>query len=137
VIENEFAEQVLDDRGQPMAMIVRRDVTPSTTSFVTPTDVSLQVGFVVYPDGGEIQRHAHLPIRREIVGTPEFLLVRSGRCRIDLYDDDRRHIASRELAAGDVVLLLAGGHGFEMLGDTVLLEVKQGPYTGLDEKERF
>lgn len=65
------------------------------------------------------------------------LVVRSGRCQIDLYDRERRHVATRELGAGDVILIVGGGHGFRMLEDTVLLEVKQGPYTGLDEKERF
>ena len=56
---------------------------------------------------------------------------------MDLYDEERRHVATRELRAGDVILIAAGGHGFRMLEDTVLLEVKQGPYVGLDEKERF
>ena len=46
-------------------------------------------------------------------------------------------IATRELATGDVMLMVGGGHGFRMLEDTVLLEVKQGPYTGVAEKERF
>jgi hypothetical protein len=72
-----------------------------------------------------------------VVGTQEVIIVRSGRCEIDLYDSDRRHVATRELDTGDVIIIASGGHGFRMLEDTVLLEVKQGPYTGLDEKERF
>jgi hypothetical protein len=56
---------------------------------------------------------------------------------MDIYDDDRRLVATRELRKGDIMLMVGGGHGFRMLEDTVLLEVKQGPYTGLDEKERF
>ena len=110
---------------------------PAETTFPTPPEMNLQVGFVVYPAGGEIARHDHLPLERHLVGTSEVIIVRSGRCEIDLYDHDRRHVATRELRSGDLVLIAGGGHGFRMLEDTVLLEVKQGPYTGFEEKERF
>ena len=69
--------------------------------------------------------------------TSEVLVIKAGRCVIDIYDDGKQLIASRELRVGDVVLMVGGGHGFRMLEDTVLLEIKQGPYTDLDEKERF
>jgi len=78
-----------------------------------------------------------LPLERKLVGTAEVLVVREGRCLIDLYDDEKRPVATREIGAGDVVLLVGGGHGFRMLEDTLFLEVKQGPYLGLEEKERF
>jgi len=123
--------------GSLLALLLSGRDDPGETTFPTPPELSLQVGFVVYPAGGEIQRHDHRPLERRIVGTPEVLLVRSGRCEVDLYDEERRHVATRELRAGDVILIAAGGHGFRMLEDTVLLEVKQGPYVGLDEKERF
>ena len=64
-------------------------------------------------------------------------MLRAGRCLIDIYGDDRELVATRELRQGDIMLMVGGGHGFRMLEDTVFLEVKQGPYTGLDEKERF
>jgi hypothetical protein len=76
-------------------------------------------------------------LERHLVGTSEVIVVRRGRCEIDIYDNDRTLIASRELRPGDIMLMTGGGHGFRMLEDTVLLEVKQGPYTGLDEKEHF
>ena len=95
------------------------------------------MGFVVYPAGGEIHRHVHRPLERHLIGTSEVLIVRRGRCEIDIYNDDRTLVASRELREGDVMLMVGGGHGFHMLEDTVLLEVKQGPYTGIDEKEHF
>ncbi len=65
------------------------------------------------------------------------LIVKRGRCEIDIYNDARELVATRELRQGDVMLMIAGGHGFRMIEDTILLEVKQGPYTGVDEKERF
>jgi hypothetical protein len=123
--------------GPLLALLLSGGDDPQETTFPTPPEVDLQLGFVVYPAGGQIQRHDHRPLERRIVGTPEVLVVRSGRCEIDLYDRERRLVATRELSAGDVILIAGGGHGFRMLEDTVLLEVKQGPYTGLDEKERF
>jgi quercetin dioxygenase-like cupin family protein len=123
--------------GPLLALLLSGTDDPAETTFPTPDELNLQVGFVVYPAGGEIQRHDHRPLERQIVGTTEVLVVRSGRCEIDLYDHDRQHVATRDLRAGDVILIVGGGHGFRMLEDTVLLEVKQGPYTGLDEKERF
>jgi mannose-6-phosphate isomerase-like protein (cupin superfamily) len=123
--------------GPLLALLLAGADDPSETTFPTPHDLTLQVGFVVYPAGGEIARHEHRPLERHVVGTPEALVVRSGRCEIDLYDHDRRQVATRELRAGDVILIVGGGHAFRMLEDTVLLEVKQGPYTGVDEKERF
>jgi hypothetical protein len=79
----------------------------------------------------------HRPLERHLIGTSEVLLVRKGRCEVDIYSDDRKVVATRELRQGDIILTVAGGHGFRMLEDTVFLEVKQGPYTGIDDKERF
>jgi hypothetical protein len=130
-------ERIEDGSGKLLAVVVRRASAPAATTFVTESDATLQVGFVVYPEGGAVAKHSHTPITRTITGMSEVLLVRSGRCIVDVYDDDRSLVGSRELDAGDVLLLMAGGHGFRMLEDTVLLEVKQGPYAGVDEKERF
>ena len=124
-------------RGTPLAYIIRGSVMPGETTFLTPPNFKQQVGFIVYPAGGEIQRHVHRPLKRQLTGTSEVLIVRRGRCEIDIYNDDRDLVATRELRIGDIMLMVGGGHGFRMLEDTVLLEVKQGPYTGEEEKERF
>jgi hypothetical protein len=123
--------------GQALAYIIRAEFAPSQTTFLTPPDLKQQVGYVVYPGGSEIPRHTHRDIERKLTGTSEVLVVRHGRCEIDVYNRRREVVATRELAAGDVMLMVAGGHGFRILDDTVFLEIKQGPYTGLDEKELF
>lgn len=123
--------------GRPLAYIIRATLAPTETTFLTPAEFKQQVGFVVYPAGGVIARHVHVALERRLVGTSEVILVRSGRCELDVYDDDRTLVATRELRAGDVMLMVGGGHGFRILEDTVLLEVKQGPYTGLEEKALF
>ena len=123
--------------GKPLAYIIRAEVNPEQTTFLTPPEFNLQAGFVVYPAGGEIDRHVHRPLERHIVGTSEVLVVKRGRCLADIYTENRELAATRELREGDVILMVSGGHGFRMLEDTIFLEIKQGPYTGLDEKERF
>jgi len=129
-------EPILDD-GVVLAYIVCRGKLPEQTTFLTPSDCTLQVGHVVYPAGGEITRHVHLPIERHIVGSTEVLIVERGRCEVDIYAEDRRLIQTRELRTGDIIIAVGGGHGFRALEDLVLLEVKQGPYPGGAEKERF
>jgi hypothetical protein len=123
--------------GNVLAYIIRSDAKPAATGFITGDESSFQAGFVVYPRGGEVQPHVHLPVERNVLGTAEFILVRSGRCLVDVYSDERAVIATRELGPGDAILTLAGGHGFRMTEDTVLLEVKQGPFMPGRDKERF
>lgn len=123
--------------GQVLVFLIRAEVNPQKTVFPVPNNLSFQLGFIVYPQGGEVIRHLHKPIERHIVGTSEVLMVKKGRCEIDVYNRVREKIATRELRVGDIVLMIDGGHGFRMLEDTVLVEIKQGPYTGIDEKERF
>jgi len=122
--------------GVVLAYIARAERLEHT-QFLTPDECNLQVGHVVYPAGSEITRHMHLPLERHVVGTTEVLLVERGRCEVDVYDCDRRVAATRELRTGDILIAVSGGHGFRILDDTILLEVKQGPYPGGAEKERF
>jgi hypothetical protein len=135
-MEGNAIEEVSAD-GKTLALIVRAQLNPAETTFITPPEYNMQVGFVVYPSGGVVEAHSHVPLERHLVGTSEVLLVRRGRCQMDVYDDEQALVSTYELGPGDVILMVAGGHGFRMLEDTTLLEVKQGPYTGLEEKIRF
>ena len=129
--------EIISWEGQPLTYIIRAGNLPSETTFMTPPEFKQQVGFVVYKAGGEISRHVHRPLQRHLVGTSEVLVLREGRCLLDVYTDDHKLVATRELSAGDTMLMVGGGHGFRIVEDTVFLEIKQGPYTGLEEKERF
>jgi len=123
--------------NQPLVYIIRAEFLPEHTTFLTPPEFKQQVGYIVYPAGGEIARHLHRHIERRLIGTSEVLVLRKGRCLLDIYNDDHLLVATRELFPGDIMLMVGGGHGLRMLEDTVLLEIKQGPYTGVEEKERF
>jgi hypothetical protein len=130
-------ETVAAADGQVLAYVVHAGPLPPRTEFLTPDDWNLQVGHVVYGAGTEIPRHLHLPVERHIVGTTEVLIVRQGRCLVDIYTGDRQLVASHELRLGDMVISVGGGHGFRVLEDLVLLEIKQGPNVGAAAKERF
>lgn len=127
-------EEVMVD-GYVAAIIVRNEFRPEGIQFVTPDDYSQQLGYMTRPSGYRIQPHIHLHVDRKATLTQEVLYVRRGRVRVDFYREDESYIDSREIATGDVILLSRGGHGFEMLDDTEMIEVKQGPY--LDDKRRF
>lgn len=129
--------ETISHEGRTLCLIVRAEPAPEETVFYTPADFNLQVGKIVYPAGAEIPRHIHRPVIRSVSGTSEVLVMQTGRMILDIYSDDRSSVCSREMAQGDVVILMGGGHGFRLLEDTVLLEVKQGPYSGVQEKERF
>lgn len=57
--------------------------------------------------------------------------------RVDFYDEYEDYLESRDLKAGDIILLVSGGHGFQVLEDVEMVEVKQGPYAGENDKKRF
>jgi hypothetical protein len=119
------------------SIIIRRGYQPTETTFITNTDLAQQVGFVVYPPGGVIKRHIHKNVDRQNISSSEALIVRAGKLEIDVYDQNKVLLATRELQAGDFVLMVSGGHGFRILEATVLLEIKLGPYAGASDKELF
>ena len=122
---------------QHIATIIRRDCMPAETTFISPDSYYQQAGFVVYPKGGVVARHNHLPLQRHLVGTPETLIIRKGKAEVELYGLDKSLLGTWTLDEGDIIMLVSGGHRLKCLEDTVFFELKQGPYTGLVEKEQF
>jgi cupin fold WbuC family metalloprotein len=129
--------EIISDGETPLAYIVRAGWMPKSTEFLTPNHFGQQMGMIVYGAGTQIQPHLHLPVVREVHGTTECIVVRKGECDLDIYDQNKQLIECRSLKTGDIVLLLGGGHGFRISEDTILFEVKQGPYIEGADKERF
>ena len=127
----------VDRDGRRVALVVRAAGRPAGSAFVSDPADSFQLGFIVSPAGREIPRHVHPAPTRAATHTAEVVVVESGRCEVDVYDDDRTFLATVGLGPGDVVVLLRGGHAFRMTEDTVLIDVKQGPYSGPDAKVPF
>lgn len=129
-------EHILD-KDQELALIIRKSFQKDGIEFLTPDSYSQQLAYMNRPFGYVIPPHVHNPVVREVVFTREVLFIKSGKVRIDFYDDQKSYIKSSILEQGDVVLLASGGHGFEMLEPTEMIEVKQGPYAGDQDKTRF
>lgn len=118
-------------------MIVRRDFREPGIHFFTPDEFSQQLAYMRHPSGKVIDPHVHNPVLRSVKYTQEVLFIKSGVLRVDFYNQERVYLESRTLNGGDVILLAAGGHGFEVLEEVEIVEVKQGPYTGDLDKTRF
>lgn len=131
------AVEIISDGDQPLVYLVHAEWTPEKTEFLTPDHCGQQIGMIVRAAREHVPPHMHLPVVREVRGTTECVVVRKGACDIDIYDSSKTLVTSRRLNTGDIVLLLNGGHGFRMREDTVLFEVKQGPYMRTGDKERF
>jgi mannose-6-phosphate isomerase-like protein (cupin superfamily) len=120
-----------------LAIIVRRDFHKEGIHFFTSNDLSQQLAYMSHPTGKEIQPHVHKKVQREVHFTQETLFIRKGKLKVDFYSVDQEYLESRILESGDVILLIKGGHGFEVLEDLEMFEVKQGPYAGDADKIKF
>lgn len=123
--------------GEELALIIRHSFNKEGIEFFTPGTYSQQIGYMNRPVGYNIPPHVHNPVAREVHYTNEVLFIKSGRVRVDFYSESQEYLESTILETGDVILLALGGHGFEMLEATEIIEVKQGPYAGDQDKTRF
>ena len=129
-------EQVIHNE-QLLAIILRHGFAGEGVHFLTPHELSQQLAYMHHPRGKVIEPHVHNVVQRNISYTQEVLIIKRGRLRVDFYGSDKVYLHSRILTGGDVILLATGGHGFEVLEELEMIEVKQGPYTGDADKSRF
>jgi hypothetical protein len=122
---------------QLLAVIMSGKFSEPGIHFFTPNDLSQQLAYMRHPSGKVIDPHVHNPVNREVQFTQEVLFIKRGRLRVDFYDNSQKYLESRVLEGGDVILLATGGHGFEVLDEVEMVEVKQGPYAGDQDKTRF
>lgn len=128
-------KQISDNNGKLIAII--NNSTPDKTTFITDNDCTQQVGYITHKKDTIIPRHYHKQIIRSVIGMTEVLYIIDGKCLVDVYDNTQSLIESIELKTGDLAVFTSGGHGFRMIEDTKMLEIKHGPYIGLDERIRF
>ena len=124
-------------KNKLLAMIIRNEYDCSGVDFITPNEFSQQVAYMHHPAGKVIDAHVHNMVHRNLVLTQEVLFIKKGILRVDFYDEYEDYLESRDLHAGDIILLVSGGHGFQVLEEVEMIEVKQGPYAGEQDKKRF
>ena len=119
------------------AIILRKKYKSSGIKFFTPNKFSQQLAYMKRPTGYAIQPHIHKKIRKEIKFTQEVLFIRSGKVKVDFFSEKKKFIKSKILKEGDIILLSRGGHGFKIIKEAEIIEVKQGPYDPKSDKIRF
>jgi hypothetical protein len=129
-------EKIINN-NQLIAIIIKANYCSEGIEFFTPSNYSQQLGYMNRLKGHEISPHVHNKIKRNVEYTNEVLLIKSGKVRVDFYDENKNYLKSQILNKGDVILLAQGGHGFQMLENTEMIEIKQGPYFDDNDKTRF
>ena len=124
-------------KNKLLAIIIRDDYSCEGVEFITPGEYSQQVAYMHHPAGKVIDAHVHNMVHRNVVLTQEVLFIKKGILRVDFYDEYEDYLESKDLHAGDIILLISGGHGFSVLEEVEMIEVNQGPYAGNDDKKRF
>ena len=125
------------DEDNLLAIIVSDKFDEPGIHFFTPDDFSQQLAYMKHPKGKTIIPHVHNRVPRQVEYTQEVLFIKSGKIRVDFYDMEQKYLESHILSQHDVILLIKGGHGFEVLEEIEMFEIKQGPYVGEDDKTRF
>ena len=120
-----------------LALIIRANFESDGIKFFTPDNFSQQLGYMKRPVGYIIPPHIHNKVKRNVELTQEVLFIKKGKIKINFYDPMKNYLESKIVSNNDIVLLAQGGHGFEMLEESEIFEVKQGPYCGDQDKTRF
>ena len=128
---------LIQNNGETLAIIIKHNFQDEGIHFCTPGDYSQQLAYMHHPSGKIIVPHVHNVVHREVHYTQEVLFIKKGKLRVDFFNDEKVYLRSYILEAGDVILLSAGGHGFQVIEELEMYEVKQGPYVGDADKTRF
>lgn len=125
-----------DSRGRIIALVIKASYSGNGIDFFTKDEDFMQVAYMGHPAGYAIAPHFHNLIRREVDYTCEALIMRKGVMEVCLYEE-QKIIHTFKLYIGDVLVLFGGGHGFKMIEAVEMIEIKQGPYVGINDKTRF
>ncbi len=129
--------QFIKEDDRIYAIFMPKEYDKPGPHFFTPEEFSQQLGMLVHEKGKVVERHRHKLIKREIFQTQEVLILLRGQVQVEIFNDQGTELASILMNPGDSILLAQGGHRVEVLEDAKLIEVKQGPYAGFEDKEFF
>ena len=120
-------------QGEVFALILRHELNVEGVNFFTTSDNPFQLGILQHRQGTKIKPHIHRDSTRTIKSAQEVLHIEYGKVEANFYDQSGEKIGSSILNTGDTILLMSGGHGFRILEEAKILEIKQGPYYGVKE----
>jgi len=120
------------------ALIVRSKFRKKTgINFFTDNNATQQFGYMKHRKNYVIKPHKHNQRLTKILTTTEVIILFKGILRVDFYDNKKIYLFSKKIFGEDIIMLLNGGHGFKVLNDVEMLEVKQGPYKPSKDKVKF
>ncbi len=129
--------ETIENNGTVFALILRKNIKTEGVNFFSSKDMSLQLGILEHKEGARIKPHIHKPTKKIINNVQEVLHVEHGAIRCNFYDNDGKKVESTLLREGDTILLISGGHGFNIMENSKIFEVKQGPYSGVEDDKAF
>ena len=106
-------------------------------NFFTPNNSTQQFGYMKHKKGHIVEPHQHNKRLTKIFSTTEVILLLKGILRVDFYDNKRKYLFSKIINAKDIIMLVHGGHGFKVIKNAEMIEVKQGPYSLTKDKIKF
>ncbi len=121
-----------------LALIVRGKYrNKKGITFFTPNNAIQQFGYMKHKKQHIIKPHLHKKRLTKIFYTTEVILLLKGILRIDFYNRFKKYLFSKILKEKDIIMLVHGGHGFKVLKNIEMLEIKQGPYNLIKDKIKF
>ena len=129
--------EIIKDNDEIIAIILGHSYKQDGVNFLTPDDHSFQLAYMNRKKGDMVPAHYHKKNEKIITDTTEVLLVRSGKMKVTLFSSKLVPLKEFELGAGDLILMVSGGHRFEMLEQTELVEIKQGPYISKEKDKHI
>jgi hypothetical protein len=121
-------------KNELLAIIHKKDDWKEGLDFLTRDEDYLQAGTWWYQEGQNLKAHIHIENKREIPVTQEAVIVMNGKLEIYLYGSEKNIVHTETLDAGDMAVMLGGGHGYKILSnDTKVIEVKGGQFTSVEK----
>jgi hypothetical protein len=130
---------VKDKFDNKLAILIDRENIPKDLHFYTEEHDNIQVGTWNYNTGKLLPAHNHNFVNRDLNRTQECVIPLSGRVQVELFDELDEFVVELEIGVNSILICFAGGHQYRILDEnTVCIEVKSGPYPGLDlDRRRF
>jgi hypothetical protein len=124
-------QKIIKHNGKVLALVFKKGLKANGVKFLTPNEYTLQLGLLEHSKGKILKDHMHnQKIEYNVNTTQEFLYIEKGEIKVKFFDDKWKLVHQERLSAGDFMLHISGGHGFEILKKCRLIEIKQGPYPG-------
>ena len=125
--------EYLKSKKKLIAIIIKNNFKKKGINFLTPNKLSLQVGYMNHSKNHKIRPHHHLKQKRVVHNTNEILYIKKGKLRVNFFLN-RKKYTHRILNSGDLIAIVSGGHGFDIIENTEIIEIKQGPFSKKKDK---